>query len=158
MTAAPARVAILRLAGTQAAARRALSVPVSRALAPTASSIPERETLAAQDPRWVFAVRVSARLQGGAAAILAPEDREILVGLARRLGLRPFDASLIIAVVQDAARSGLDPLGVATEDGVSMIRPASAGEALSVRGVMVWSVVLAAAMFAGMVMWVVARP
>ncbi|HHN78372.1 MAG TPA: hypothetical protein ENK11_06855 [Phycisphaerales bacterium] len=58
------------------------------------------------DPRWVFAARVASQLEGGQAAVLRPERRERLVKTARLLGLRPFDAALVIALVQDAARRG----------------------------------------------------
>ncbi len=57
----------------------------------------------AADPRWVLAIRTSQCLQG---AILAPEQRDRLLILARLLGLTPFDANLIIAIVQDQARRG----------------------------------------------------
>lgn len=57
----------------------------------------------AADPRWVLAVRTSQCLQG---TILAPEQRDRLLILARLLGLTPFDANLIIAIVQDQARRG----------------------------------------------------
>ena len=53
------------------------------------------------DPRWVLAVRTAAALQGTA---LTPERRERVMRTARQIGLRPFDASLIIAIVQDHAR------------------------------------------------------
>ena len=39
-------------------------------------------------------------------AVLPFERREGLMALAQRLGLRPFDANLIVAVVQDRARRG----------------------------------------------------
>jgi len=58
------------------------------------------------DARAVLALRVSENLQGGRSALLTPERRRGLVTTATRLGLRPFDASLIIAIVQDAARRG----------------------------------------------------
>ncbi|MEL7474250.1 MAG: hypothetical protein AAGK04_13110 [Planctomycetota bacterium] len=57
------------------------------------------------DARWVLAIRVAHALdslQGGA---LAPERREKLIRLATNMGLRSFDANLIIAIVQDAART-----------------------------------------------------
>jgi hypothetical protein len=56
--------------------------------------------------RQAFASEVEATLQGGRAAILTPESRDQLLGLAERLGLRTFDAHLLIATVQDAARRG----------------------------------------------------
>ena len=60
----------------------------------------------ATDPRWVLAVRAAEALEG---ALLAPEKRKLLLRLARVLGLTPFDANLVIAVVQDQARRGHRP-------------------------------------------------
>lgn len=80
----------------------------------------------ALDPRWVLAVAVSRELEGvsslsttppptpvprSSQAIIAPESRSRLLASGKRLGLRDFDTSLIIAIVQDNARRGLDPLG-----------------------------------------------
>lgn len=58
------------------------------------------------DPRWVLAVRVSEGLEG---SVLAPQKRERLVRLGKMLGLSPFDANLVIAIVQDQARRGYAP-------------------------------------------------
>ena len=69
----------------------------------SAEGEPIREAL---DPRWVFAVRVSEQLQG---AVLPADRRERLVRLGKVLGLTPFDASLVIAIVQDQARRGHAP-------------------------------------------------
>ncbi len=55
------------------------------------------------DPRWVLAVRAAEQLQG---AILTPDRRERLVRLGQVLGLSPFDANLVIAVIQHQARRG----------------------------------------------------
>jgi hypothetical protein len=55
------------------------------------------------DPRWVLAVRVRTALQGSA---LTPERRSKIQREAERLGIRPFDANMIIAIVQDRARRG----------------------------------------------------
>jgi hypothetical protein len=57
-------------------------------------------------PRQLFVNAVEASLQGGRAAILLPEDRDALLQQAQRLGLRSFDAYLLIATAQDAARRG----------------------------------------------------
>lgn len=62
--------------------------------------------MSADDARWVLAMRVRESLQGGSAAILPPEARSRISDIGRRLGLRPFDVSLIIAIVQDEARVG----------------------------------------------------
>lgn len=58
------------------------------------------------DARWIFALRASGSLQGGKAAVLTPTKRRELIGAAVQAGIREFDANLIIAVVQDAARRG----------------------------------------------------
>ena len=57
------------------------------------------------DPRWVLAVRAYSQLQGSS---LTPTRREKLIQSARATGVRPFDANLIIAIVQDHARRGKD--------------------------------------------------
>lgn len=57
------------------------------------------------DPRWVLAVRAYTQLQGSA---LTLDRRRRVMRLARQLGIRPFDASLIIAIAQDRARRGDD--------------------------------------------------
>lgn len=80
--------------------------------------------LAAADARWVFAVRVAYAIEPGPEPSLPPDRRRRLVTIAKALGLRPFDANLIIAIVQDAARCG-DPLGESVEERLGLIRPAS---------------------------------
>jgi len=55
------------------------------------------------DPRWVFAARAYSQLDGAA---LTADRREKLMKTARQLGIRVFDASVIIAMVQDRARRG----------------------------------------------------
>lgn len=90
--------------------------PVSPSAAQTRSPAPASHTqtgdpiLSPLDPRWVLAVRTVAVLDGGPAAILTPDRRRGLLRLAETMGLRPFDAAVIIALVQDAARRGEDPL------------------------------------------------
>jgi hypothetical protein len=78
-------------------------------------------SMSALDPRWALAVRASSLLQGGRSAILPPESRRLLVSIGRDLSLRPFDANLIIAVVQDAARTGQDPLGADARTRLKMV-------------------------------------
>ncbi len=68
-------------------------------------------SLSALDPRWVLAVQASREIQGGRAAVLTPEGRRRLLLVGERLGLRDFDSNLVIAIVQDGARHGEDPLG-----------------------------------------------
>jgi hypothetical protein len=61
------------------------------------------------DARWQLATETQRALQG---AVLAFEDRRRLLALANRLGIRAFDANLILALVQDRARRG-EPLEAA---------------------------------------------
>ncbi|MBL0928212.1 MAG: hypothetical protein IBJ11_11275 [Phycisphaerales bacterium] len=58
------------------------------------------------EARRMIASAAAAALQGGRAAILTPERRERLRFVARALGVRAFDANVIIALVQDRARRG----------------------------------------------------
>jgi hypothetical protein len=62
--------------------------------------------LGADDTRWLFAQHVRESIEGGKAAIVRPDVRRRLVSQAERMGLRPFDANLVIAIVQDSARHG----------------------------------------------------
>ena len=55
------------------------------------------------DARWKLAQETQGALQG---TVLAFEDRRTLLALAQRLGIRSFDANLIVAIVQDRARRG----------------------------------------------------
>ncbi len=58
------------------------------------------------DARWLLAKDAERAIEGGRAAIIRPEVRRRLVSKATGAGLRPFDANLVIAIVQDAARRG----------------------------------------------------
>lgn len=83
--------------------------------------------LMGDDARWVFAVRVRREVQGGHAAIVTPESRKRLLKLANRLGLRDFDANLVIAIVQDDARTHGGTLPVpsdAVRGPLNLVRPA----------------------------------
>lgn len=65
---------------------------------------PETSTgLEPTDPRWVLAVRTQQVLQG---TVLRPGDRQELLRVGKLLGLSPFDANLVVAIVQDRARRG----------------------------------------------------
>lgn len=78
-----------------------------------------------EDARLVFALRVADHLDAGRAAVLTPEKRSRLMKLSARMGLEPFDASLVIAIVQDAARRGEatgDPL---TTGRLKLVKPAT---------------------------------
>lgn len=73
------------------------------------------------DARWIMAVRVADALEGGKAAVLRPETRSRLVTSATRMGLRPFDANLVIAIVQDAARQGQSARDFETIDRLMLV-------------------------------------
>ena len=62
-----------------------------------------RQDLGHQNPYWRLAGEVASALDG---VVLPPERRRRLIDGARRLGVREFDANLVIAVVQDRARRG----------------------------------------------------
>ncbi len=55
------------------------------------------------DARWKLAIAAQRALEG---AVLAYDERRRLLDLATRIGIRPFDANLILAIVQDRARRG----------------------------------------------------
>jgi hypothetical protein len=59
-----------------------------------------------QDPRWLVAVETASHLEG---SLLSFERRQRVLAFAARVGVRTFDANLIIAAVQDRARRG-EPL------------------------------------------------
>lgn len=83
--------------------------------------------LMGDDARWVFAVRVRREVQGGHAAIVTPDSRKRLLRLANRLGLRDFDANLVIAIVQDDARTFGGTLPIpsdAVRGPLALVRPA----------------------------------
>lgn len=62
--------------------------------------------MSADDARMLLGRRTAELLEGGRLARLTPERRKTLERLAVRLGLRAFDTSLVIAIAQDAARTG----------------------------------------------------
>jgi len=93
----------------------------ARSEAGRAQSIPERvadenrsaaagAAVIASDPRWVFAARAHTALEAGGR--LNPARREDLIAFARRRGIRPFDAHMILALVQDRARRGEELAGI----------------------------------------------
>lgn len=79
-------------------------------------------SLTVQDARWAFAVRVASSIEGGKAGIMRPEVRTRLLTQAGHLGLRPFDANLIIAIVQDSARTGGNGLDEHAANRLKLIR------------------------------------
>ncbi len=110
------------------------------------------------DPRWVLAVRAAQLIEGGRAAILTAQKRRELTRLAIRMGLREFDAALVIAIVQDAARSGRGG-GVivpVAQDTMARLRLVSPAEPCAKPAEVVWfvaSFALACALFAVAARW-----
>jgi hypothetical protein len=88
-------------------------------------------SLSPDDARWILAAQAAATLEGGRLAMLRPERRRALVALATRIGLRPFDASLVIAIVQDAARCGEEPVGAGASQRLRLVRAATPGKGTS---------------------------
>jgi hypothetical protein len=110
-------------------------------------------TLSPHDARWRLAVDVAGSLEGGRAAMLTPEKRRRLLARAGDLGLRPFDANLVLAVVQDAAMEGRS-LSPETQTRLLMVRPADPALLSSHGRKFVAALILAAAMMMGVVVWV----
>lgn len=101
-----------------------------------ASAVARANRAAAELPaltaQALFAASVSGSLEGGRAAALPADKRRRLVGSAVRLGIREFDAHLIIAMVQDRARREPEPAVVrpserAVVNGLSLDARAGSG-------------------------------
>jgi len=107
--------------------------------------------LSPTDARWALAARTAQLIQGGRAAILTPECRARLLGIGTRMGLRPFDTNLVIAIVQDGARCG-EPLGEASEERLALVRPVPDASARAG-----WWTLLAAIMLGSAFFWIAVR-
>jgi hypothetical protein len=127
---------------------------VARARRQIAAENHSASNLSADDARWAFAVTVSQSLQGGRTAALPPAARERLLGTAGRMGLRPFDANLVIAIVQDGARSGEGALAAPVAGRLMLVRPPGAQERPSIWPRLALAAALAAVMCAAMIRWV----
>ena len=111
--------------------------------------------LSRDDQRSVFAAHVARQLDGGRAAILPPDRRRHLLTIAQRLGLGAFDANLVIAIVQDSVREGDDPLSIAADQRLALVRaPRPVSEAA--RSLLIWwagAMLLGLAFLAGLISW-----
>jgi hypothetical protein len=112
-----------------------------------------------RDGRWVLAVRAAQSIEGGQAAIMSPEKRRRLIAMGVGLGLRPFDTSLVIAIVQDSARSGLPALGRMTEERLSLVNGAAGARSHRSPSslplaLLLTSLALAACIFAALFEWI----
>jgi hypothetical protein len=93
------------------------------------------------DVRWVFAVKVAEEIErSGApgAGVLSPERRYNLSKLATRLGLRTFDANLVIAIVQDGCRSGEGALSARVGERLLLVRGRDDRPAMTGREFAAW--------------------
>lgn len=95
--AAHAQSTRLRLVGD----RRTRDDLVNQQVADEMRAAASMRSLDPTDPRLVLATRTQQLLQGPA---LSPDRRRELLDFAHDLGMRPFDANLVIAIVQDQAR------------------------------------------------------
>jgi hypothetical protein len=93
------------------------------------------------DARWVFAASVAREIElSGApgAGVLSPERRKTLSRLATRLGLRAFDANLVIAIVQDGCRSGEGALSARIGERLTLVRGREDRPVMTVREFAAW--------------------
>lgn len=113
----------------------------------------EAALLSHDDLRWVFATRVATKLEGGRAGILRPEVREKLLSQGQSMGLRPFDANLVIAIVQDAARTGDHPLSADVTGRLRLIRDPNVSSKAPIWPLICSAVALGAAVFFVLKTW-----
>lgn len=90
----------------------------SNAVARENAAAARNSELKPNDPRWVLAVQTAAQLDGDR---LSPEARKRIERTARLLGVRTFDANVIMAIVQDHARQKL-PLS-SSSGMIEMVQP-----------------------------------
>ena len=109
-------------------------------------------TISVYDARWIFAVDIAASLVGGRAAVLPAKARKRLLARAAGMGMRPFDANLVIAVVQDAQREGR-ALSRDTQERLLLVRPADPELASSPGTKFVIALILAAVFLQAWGVW-----
>ncbi len=151
----------LRLVGAGSAPNRS-ALRVARRVVPAREEHTRevtRENLAAasmsvSDARWAFAVRVASSIEGKRAGILRPDVRQRLVQQAAHLGLRPFDANLVIAIIQDAARTGA-PLSPEAAERLKLVR--NPAETRARQGALSWRGLLASSAIAILLVWLAIR-
>jgi hypothetical protein len=117
--------------------------------------------LRADDARAILAARVVQSLEGGRAAVLRPVVRKNLISAGAALGLRPFDTSLVIAIVQDRARAGVSSASHSSppaDTRLNLVNAARGPYSPHTGRTIAWSVVsalaLAAAVFTALVRWI----
>ncbi|MBX3386806.1 MAG: hypothetical protein KF768_09560 [Phycisphaeraceae bacterium] len=103
-TSAPSRLRLVN--GDDAAPQRPLSARITRRPGQLPRLTPAQPVRSDSDHQ-AFARTVALSLEHGRAAVLTPERRKRLMRLADELRIHPFDAALVIALVQDRARRGM---------------------------------------------------
>ena len=109
--------------------------------------------LTESDARWILAARAADAM--GSGGLLGPEQRDRLLRTATRMGLRSFDANLVLAIVQDAARRGESPLSRASAERLTHVGRAEPRDSRGPIGSSAIAVfVLASVVFWLLVYWV----
>ena len=108
------------------------------------------------DARWVMALDVWNTIEGGRAAMIAPSKRRELIAAGVARGMREFDANLVIAIVQDAARRGESPLSRETEFCLKLVKaPTDEGsEGWNWMLIVGMALLLAGGALAGLMIWI----
>jgi hypothetical protein len=93
----------VRIRATRKLAEARGRIALENRLASNATGLGVSEIEKIASPHLVLAGRIVASLEG---AVLPPERRQDLLRFSKSIGVREFDASLVIAVIQDRARRG----------------------------------------------------
>ncbi len=141
----------LRLVGTEGV--RPEPEPPRRAREAVARENRAAAGLSDGDARRIFALRVEGALDGGRAAVLSPDRRRELVAGAVAGGLRPFEANLVIAIVQDGVRHGERGVGEKTGSLLALVRRPEAERGAPVAAI-VWAIAIAMLLVMLAVSWV----
>ena len=145
----PDRQSHLRLVGSESA--EAMSTwRIGQAVADeNKAAARNAQQLEPNDPRWVLAVQTAAQLEGDR---LSPEARKRIARTAQLLGVRAFDANMIMAIVQDYARRK-QPVSNATRM-LTMVEHTKPGDDWALRRWLI-AAVLAGLVVSLMIRWVV---
>jgi hypothetical protein len=147
----PGRAAHLRLAQEHEPVRPS---ELARARRDVALETRRAAMMSEGDARWLFAQSVAEAIEGGRAAILRPQARRRLASRAQSMGLRSFDAHLVIAIVQDAARTGQPVEGLQARARLALVQPAVDRSLCRTLVPAVLAAFGAVALLAGLIAWI----